>query len=46
MDLTNRFKGLVLIDIVPEELWTEICEIVQEALIKYIPEKKKCKEAK
>ena len=46
MDVTNRFKGLVLIDRVPEELWTETCDIVQEALIKNIPEKKKCKKAK
>jgi len=46
MDVTNRFKGLVLIDRVPEELWTEICDIVPEALAKNIPEKKKCKEAK
>ena len=44
--MANRFKGLVLIDRVPEELWMEICDIVQEALIKNIPEKKKCKEAK
>ena len=44
--VTNRFKGLVLIDRVPEELWTEIRDIVQEALIKNIPEKKKCKKAK
>ena len=46
MDVTNRFKGLVLIDRVPEELWMEICDIVQEALIKNIPEKNKCKEEK
>ena len=46
MDVTNRFEGLVLIDRVPEELWTEIRVIVQEASIKNIPEKKKCKEAK
>ena len=46
MDVKNRFKGLVLIDRVPEELWMEIIDIVQEALIKNIPEKKKCKEAK
>ena len=43
---TNRFKGLHLIDRVPEELWMEICDIVQEAMIKTIPEKKKCKKAK
>ena len=39
----NRFKGLDLIDRVPEELWTEICNIVQEALIKTITKKKKGK---
>ena len=43
---TNRFKGLDLIDRVPEELWTEVCDIVQEAVIKTIPKKKKCKKAK
>ena len=43
--MTNRFKGLDLIDRVPEELWTEVCDIVQEAVIK-IPKKKKCKKAK
>ena len=37
----NRFKGLDLIDRVPEELWTEICDIVQEAMIKIIPKEKK-----
>jgi len=42
----NRFKGLDLIDRVPEELWTEVCDIVQEAVIKTIPKKKKCKKAK
>ena len=46
MDVTNRFKGLVLIDRVPEELWMEIRDIVQEALIKKILEKNKCKEEK
>ena len=44
--MTNRFKGLDLIDGVPEELWTEILDIVQEAVIKTIPKKKKCKKAK
>ena len=44
--MRNRFKGLDLIDIVPEELWMEVCDIVQEAVIKTIPKKKKCKEAK
>ena len=42
----NRFKGLELIDRVPEELWTEVRDIVQEAGIKTIPKKKKCKKAK
>ena len=42
--MTNRFKGLDLIDRVPDELWTEICNIVQEVVIKTIP--KKCKKAK
>ena len=46
MEVTNRFKGLELIDGVPEELWTEVCDIVQETVIKTIPEKKKCKKAK
>ena len=46
MIVTNRFKGLDLIDRVPEELWTEVRDIVQEAVIKTIPKKKKCKNAK
>ena len=46
MKVTNRFKGLDLIDRVPEEIWTEVCDIVQEAVIKTIPKKKKCKKAK
>ena len=46
MEVTNRFKGLDLIDRVPEELWTEDPDIVQEAVIKTIPKKKKCKKAK
>jgi len=46
VEVTNRFKGLDLIDRVPEELWMEVCDIVQEAVIKIIPKKKKCKEAK
>ena len=45
MELTNRFKGLDLIGRVPEELWTEVCDIVQEAMIKTIP-KNKCKKEK
>ena len=44
--MTNRFKGLDLIDRVPEELWMEVCDIVQEAVIKTIPQKKKYKKAK
>ena len=46
VEVTNRFKGLDLIDRVPEELWTEVCETVLEAGIKTIPKKKKCKTAK
>ena len=46
VEVTSRFKGLDLIDRVPEELWTEVCDIVQEAVIKTIPKKKKCKKAK
>ena len=46
MEVRNRFKGLDLIDRVPEELWTEVPDIVQEAGIKTIPKKKKCKKAK
>ena len=46
VDLTNRFKGLYLIDIVPEELWMEFHDIVQEAVINTIPKKKKFKKAK
>ena len=46
VEVTNRFKGLDLIDRVPEELWREVPDIVQEAVIKTIPKKKKCKKAK
>ena len=46
VEVTNRFKGLDLIDRVPEELWTEVHDIVQEAGINTIPKKKKCKKAK
>ena len=46
MEVTNRFKGLDLIDRVPKELWMEICDIVEETGIKTIPKKKKCKKAK
>ena len=42
----SRFKGLDLIDRVPDELWREVCDIVQETGIKTIPMKKKCKKAK
>ena len=45
MEVRNRFKGLDLLDIVPDELWTEVCDIVQETRIKTIPKKKKCKQA-
>ena len=44
--MRNRFKGLDLIDGVPDELWTKICDIVQETGIKTIPVEKKCKKAK
>ena len=44
--MTNRFKGLDLIDRVPEELWTEVPNIVSEVVIKKIPKKKKCKRRK
>ena len=44
--MTNRFKGLALINRVPEELWMEVHNIVQEVVIKTIPKEKKCKKAK
>ena len=44
--MRNRCKGLDPIDRVPDELWTEVCDIVQEAVIKTFPQKKKCKKAK
>ena len=44
--VTNRFEGLDLTDRLPEELWTEVCDIAQEAMIKTIPNKKKCKKLK
>ena len=44
--MTNRFKGLDLIDTVPEELWMEVRDIVEERVIETIPKKKKCKKAK
>ena len=46
MEVTNRFKELDLIDRMPEELWMKVCDIVQKAVIKTIPKKKKCKKAK
>ena len=46
MEVTNRFKELHLIDRMPDELWTEVCDIVQETGIKTIPKKRKCKKAK
>ena len=46
VEVRNRFKGLDLIDRMPEELWMEVCDIVQEAVIKTIPKKKKCKKSK
>ena len=46
VEVTNRFKGFNLIDRMPEELWTEVHNTVQEAMIKTIPKKKKCKKAK
>ena len=44
--MTNRFKGLDVIDRLPDELWMEVCDIVQETGIKTITKKKKCKKAK
>ena len=46
VEVRNGFKGLDLIDRVPDELWTKVCDIVQETGIKTIPKKKKCKKAK
>ena len=46
VEVRNRFKGRDLIDRVPDELWTEVCDIVQETGIKTIPMEKKCKKAK
>ena len=46
MEVRNRFKGLDLIDRVPDELWTEVCDIIQETGIKTISMEKKCKKAK
>ena len=44
--MTNSFRGLDLIDRVPKELWMEVCNVLQEAVTKTIPKKKKCKKAK
>ena len=46
VEVRNRFKALDLIERVPEELWTEVCNIEKEAVTKAIPKKKKCKKAK
>ena len=46
MEVRNRFKGLGVIDRVPDELWNEVCDIVQETGTKTIPMEKKCKKAK
>ena len=46
VEMTNRFKRLDLIDRVPEELWTEVCDTVWEVVIKTTPKKKKCKKTK
>ena len=46
MEMTNRFKGLDLIDRMPEELWMEVCDIVQEAVTKTIPKIKERRKAK
>ena len=46
VEVRNRFKGLDLIDRVPDDLWMEVCDTVQETGIKTIPKKKKCKKAK
>ena len=46
VEVRNRFKGLDLIDRMPDELWTEVRDIVQETRIKIIPQEKKCKKAR
>ena len=46
VEVTNRYRGLDLVDRVLEELWIQVCNIVQEAVTKAIPKKKKCKKAK
>ena len=46
MEVMNRFKRVDLVDRVPEKLWMEVCNIVQEVVTKTIPKKKKCRKAK
>ena len=46
VEVRNRCKGLDLIDTVPDELWIEVCDVVQETVIKNIPKRNKCKKAK
>ena len=46
MEVRNSFKGIDLVDRLPEELWMETCNILQEAVTKTIPKKKKCKKGK
>ena len=46
VEVTNRFKGLDLVDRVPEQVWVEVCNIGQEVLTENIPKKKKCKNSK
>ena len=46
LEVANRFEGLGQVDRVPEELWTEVCDIVHEAVIKTMPKKKKCQKEK
>ena len=46
VEVRNRFKGLELIDRVPDEIWVEVCDIVQETEIKTVPKENKCKKAK
>ena len=45
VEVRNRLKGLDLIDRVPDELWTEACDIIQDVVIRTIPKKRKCKKA-
>ena len=46
VEMTNRFKGLDLVDRTPQELWMEVCNTAQEVVTKTIPKKKKCKKTK